>query len=62
MREALAKAHPRGTYAVFYDPASSYEELPDGPNYERLADQLNEKKLRAQVKDFIAWLKAQKVI
>ena len=45
-QQSLAETHIPGTYGVFYNPAST-----DG-----------EEQLRQQVRDFIAWLKAEGVI
>ena len=46
-RDGITQGIPAGTYAVFYDPAHNIGAGED---------------LRQQVRDFIAWLKAEKVI
>lgn len=49
LRDGLAKAKPHGSYGVFYDPLS-------------YSTHDAQESLRGQVRDFIAWLKAQGVI
>lgn len=74
----MAKAKPRGTYAVFYDPAVGWTDgrkkaepldYSDPKDWQArnakitaAANELAREQLRAQVKDFIKWLKAQGVI
>ena len=68
-RESLAKSKPQGTFGIFYDPVayqpfqfqlSDYSsEVVAQAKAER---EQAEKDLRAQVKDFIKWLKSQGVI
>lgn len=68
-RESLAKSKPQGTFGVFYDPVAYQPFRFDLSDYSSEAvAQANaereqaEKDLRAQVKDFIKWLKSQGVI
>lgn len=70
LQAGIAKAKPVGTYAVFYDPVA-LQKMSFGPSadfdaaqgqaYAAAYDEAREN-LRAQVKDFIKWLKAQGVI
>lgn len=71
MRNAMQQAQPSGSYAVFYDPAvDDYSNYKYGQRfplflYSKLNDKyypLSRQELRAQVKDFIQWLKVQGVI
>jgi hypothetical protein len=69
LQEGLTTAKPEGTYAVFYDPAARYEDpaekQPWRVPWERRAQEANKtarEELRKQVRDFLAWLKAQGVI
>lgn len=70
LRAGLAKSKPAGTYAVFYDPVGTQKNdrstssncyaLQGGALMAGTEEARND--LRAQVKDFIKWLKAQGVI
>jgi len=77
LREALVEAKPAGAFGVFYDPQTKMSDLPqplpmktgeggweypDREEARRLARELSRESLRLQVKDFIAWLKAEGVI
>jgi hypothetical protein len=75
LQQALDKACPADTIAVFYDPVVSYEikllPLLDDPEaYNRMMskdskstiDEKAQSELRSQVQDFIRWLKAQGII
>lgn len=60
LQAGIAKAKPTGNYVVFYDPVAASKD-----RYEQLADRGTEEArsdLRAQVQDFIKWLKGQGVI
>jgi hypothetical protein len=67
LQAGLDQAAPAGTYAVFYDPLPPYRQPTLEPNNSRLYERAGEEatlsqsreELRAQVRDFIAWLKAQ---
>lgn len=77
-RESLTNAGPSGTYAVFYDPCCGprdvnpkydpYTPPPDTDyrawraKWQARTRDLARDELRAQVRDFIKWLKAQGVI
>ncbi len=68
-RESLAKSKPQGTYGVFYDPVYytgfRFEEQglsADAAARDKAEREQAEKNLRAQVKDFVKWLKAQGVV
>jgi hypothetical protein len=64
----LKTAKPAGVYAVFYDPNDSGPVVRnkkgqiDSVRYEKKALAACKQDLRAQVRDFIQWLKAQGVI
>ena len=72
LRNGVSAAEPAGAYAVFYDPClGPWDAKGIGgprPDYtqrrtlNRKAGQMSREQLRAQVKDFIKWLKAQGVI
>jgi hypothetical protein len=66
LRTGLAKAKPSGRVAVFYDPVAWGKEFQPSAEEENKITQDSTKQaredLRAQVKDFIKWLKAQGVI
>lgn len=79
LQSGLAKKHPSGTYAVFYDPCVGRRDVEkkyglridynsaeswkkSNRQVTRKAKQLAQEELRAQVKDFIKWLRAQGVI
>jgi hypothetical protein len=68
LQSSLQQAAPAGTYAVFYDPLPRYQPLPtdagqpprfDDPASEQATLEQSRAELRAQVRDFVAWLKAQ---
>jgi uncharacterized protein YciI len=68
-RESLAKSKPQGTFGVFYDPVAyrqfQFDESrfnADSAARDKAESEQAEKDLRAQVKDFIKWLKAEGVI
>lgn len=70
LQAGIAKAKPVGTYAVFYDPVA-LQKMSFGPSTDYDAAMGNammaamdeaRENLRAQVKDFIKWLKGQGVI
>jgi len=58
LRDSLAKLSPKGTYGVFYAPSAESEVA--GKRVSATAT--TREQLRAQVQDFIKWLKAQGVI
>lgn len=68
-RESLAKSKPQGAYGVFYDPVA-YSQIrfdeerfdPQSAARDKAEREQAEKDLRAQVKDFIKWLKAEGII
>lgn len=78
VRNGLVEAKPNGLFAVFYDPVSGPEDASKRFNIERKwgkdfsaeaennlktkALDLSREQLRAQVRDFVKWLKAQGVI
>jgi hypothetical protein len=76
LQKELTEANPEGVYAVFYDPAITakqikpYTEVPPEKNkrlavwkaMENQANKTAREDLRAQVRDFIKWLKAEGVI
>lgn len=70
LHDGLTRAHPAGTYAVFYDPCIEYSDVVKSAKDQRIDWQvvqqeeqvLARKELRRQVRDFITWLKAQGVI
>jgi hypothetical protein len=72
LRSSIEAAKPSGAYGVFYDPMPNYfaveermtRETAEGQttNYIRAGNDLAREELRAQVKDFIAWLKTEGVI
>lgn len=78
LRESLVNAGPSGAYAVFYDPCCGprdvnpqYKPFPPHPDtdykawrakWQARTKDLARDELRAQVRDFIKWLKAQGVI
>jgi len=76
LRHCIAKARPSGSCAVFYDPVETAPPLKerirgaDGEidrqaewkQGEAEAAELSRQRLRAQVRDFIKWLKAEGVI
>lgn len=67
LRKGLEKANPGGRIAVFYDPVAWGRELVVPAENAGQSSNLDSMKqaredLRAQVKDFIKWLKAQGVI
>jgi hypothetical protein len=78
LADGITEAKPGGTYGVFYDPAVGWNDArkkaepldysdPQGwqarnAKVKAAANQLAREELRAQVKDFIKWLKAQAVI
>lgn len=69
LRESLAKSKPKGTFGVFYDPVAyssfRFEEQgfsADAAARDKAEREQAEKDLRAQVKDFIKWLKAEGII
>lgn len=71
LRNKLRKAYPRGLYGVFYNPPiypSEYMNITvkrsatELANSQKLANTRVKRLLRAQVKDFIKWLKAEGVI
>jgi len=67
LREGIDRAAPAGFYAVFYDPLPPYRQLrvePSNDHFHQHADEeatleQSRAELRAQVRDFIGWLKAQ---
>jgi len=73
LRDSLVAAHPQGAYGVFYDPRIEYSDAyenattedgkaPDGKTVREEGMMLARYELRQQVREFIAWLKAQKAI
>ena len=75
LRQGLLKARCKGVYAVFYDPCADFSSfaLGEQPSFRGGAEiakrypkpqskWTSENQLRAQVRDFIKWLKAQGVI
>lgn len=72
LRDALRKAPMEGTYAVFYDPIATAPEIKDSKGNinwdatiakrEIRGKEIAREQLRAQVRDFIKWLKAEGVI
>jgi hypothetical protein len=66
LRWALASAKPDGAYAVFYDPCCVPGEgprsTPGHPVLQATAIGRARDELRAQVRDFIEWLRAEGVI
>jgi len=74
LREGLAERKAEGVYAVFYDPAIGYQDAEQQMKNPLAAGEARWKaipaqakimasgELRKQVRDFIAWLKAQGVI
>jgi hypothetical protein len=62
LREELAAERPAGAYGVFYDPVGSIGDAAWTRDDKAKPGPRSEQQLRAQVKDFIAWLKAQGVI
>ena len=51
-----------GTVAVFYEPAGSAPKGPPWQNSQKAAKKAGKEDLRMQVRDYIAWLKAQGII
>jgi len=68
LRNGLETAKPAGVYAVFYDPndvapvVTNKKGQFDSAGYQKRAVAACKQDLRAQVRDFIKWLKAQGVI
>ena len=62
LQKGLAEAKSEQTLAVFYDPLTSYNFGRDGSKNESEARQTSLRELREQVRDFIAWLKAEGII
>jgi hypothetical protein len=70
VRNGLVKAHPPGAIGVFYDPMAGIDqqklqELFKNGGWEAARQEMTAKtkeELRAQVQDFVKWLKAQGVI
>lgn len=67
LRKQLATGKPRGTYGVFYDPFvrpksadSRNQNVTEISEYD--ASKASKEELRAQVRDFIKWLKVEGVI
>ncbi len=69
LRDGLRKARPGMAVGVLYDPSYAYndeiEKILDESDYEDAARKIKElvkADLREQVKDFLAWLKAQGIV
>jgi hypothetical protein len=71
LRWGLAASKPKGAYGVFYDPARTWDDgkaalgAPDQHDWKALeaeVKRLARADLRAQVRDFVEWLKGQGVI
>jgi hypothetical protein len=67
LRSGIEQTAPAGVYAVFYDPLPPYRRAavepgkspPVPPADETATLEQSRAELRAQVRDFIGWLKAQ---
>ncbi len=65
LREGIQKTGAKGVYGVFYDPLARYRLKPDNKGSRDKNPVVNtdsEKLLRAQVRDFLKWLRAEGVI
>lgn len=66
LRTGLLKAKSGETIAVFYDPCTGpFDEKIKRSDYTKMAEEarhISSEELRKQVRDFVAWLKAQGVI
>jgi hypothetical protein len=69
LHKILRKESPRGIYGIFYDPIVDHSDVADSTNTpekywkaDKQAIAKAKQLLRAQVKDFIKWLKTQGVI
>ncbi len=71
LRNGLRRAHPRGIYGVFYAPSIRHSDImkssaistnKNQAELDKQAKAHSKQLLRAQVKDFIKWLKAEGVI